>query len=234
MKEKKTKIFIMDVSPLTDPLLLEKYMTDISEDRQKKVDRLKTFDAKALTLGAELLLIKALKQNYAISQPLVIIKEKQGKPVLRDWPDIHFNLSHSGNYAVCAVGAAPVGVDIQKMDKPNLKLATRFFTAEESAWLFSLPQEQQRQGFYDLWTIKESYMKYTGKGFRLPMNAFTVKISGYYPDEMKIMFECEEKLKPVTLKKYDCMENYALWCCSEHNQFAENLEWVDIKEKTIE
>lgn len=234
MDEKKTKIYIMNVMPLVEPLLLEKYMSDVSKQRLEKVRRLKTAKAKALTLGVELLLNKALSQSYDLGQPLIITKEPQGKPVLRDYPYIHFNLSHSGDYAVCAVGAGPVGVDLQKMDAPNLKLATRFFTNKESEWLLSLPVEKQKQGFYDLWVIKESYMKYTGKGFGLPMDAFTVKIEGDYPDDMKIMIEYKEETKAVSLKKYNCLKNYTLWCCSDHNPLEEQIEWVDIKEKIIE
>ena len=232
MEEKKTKIFMMDVSPLTDPLLLEKYICDISEQRQEKVKRLKSVNAKALTLGVELLLKKVLNQSYDISQ-LMITKEKHGKPVLKNYPDIHFNLSHSGHYVVCVVGTNPVGVDLQKMDEPNLKLAKRFFTREESEWLLSLPAEKQKQGFYDLWVIKESFMKYTGKGFGLPLNAFTVKVLENYPNNMKIAIDHKE-LKAIRLKKYDCLENYTLWCCSDHNQFEEAIEWVVIKEKIIE
>lgn len=226
MKIVTTRIFIVDVSPLTDPLMIEKYMRDISEERQEKVKRLKTMSAKALTLGAELLLRKALTQGYDINQPLTIVEGEHGKPEIRDCPGICFNLSHSGDYAVCAVGSAPVGVDIQKMDEPNLKLAKRFFSPEESDWLFSLPQEQQKRGFYDLWVIKESYMKYTGKGFGLSMNAFTVKISEHYPDDMKVKIYEEESIKPVTLKNYECMEDYALWCCSKDNLFEDKIKWV--------
>lgn len=234
MEEIKTKIFIMDVSSLSDPLLLEKYISDISEERQEKIKRLKTAKAKAMTTGAELLLRKALRQSYNITRPLTIIKGEHGKPEIQDCPGIHFNLSHSGDYVTCAVSAHPVGLDIQKMDAPKLKLAKRFFTPEESDWLLSLPAEKQKMGFYDLWVIKESFMKYTGKGFGLPMNAFTVKILGCYPNNIEIKIDHDEKIASVTLKKYDCVENYTLWCCSDHNQSAENLEWMVVKEKIIE
>ena len=38
------------------------------------------------------------------------------KPYLKDYPDIHFNGSHSGEYLVCALSDVPVGIDIQKID----------------------------------------------------------------------------------------------------------------------
>lgn len=234
MEEIKTQLFILDVLPLSDPYLLEKYSCGISEQRQEKAKRLKSLHAKAMTVGAELLLRKALSLTHGIDHPLPIVKGEYGKPEIQNYPEIHFNLSHSGNYAVCAVGAHPVGVDIQKMGAPNLKLAKRFFAAEESKWLFSLPAELQKQGFYDLWVIKESYMKYTGKGFGLPMTAFTVKIWGCYPNDVEIEIDQAGITVPVKLKKYDCAADYKLWCCSDYNQFSEHVEWVVIKEKIIE
>ena len=36
-----------------------------------------------------------------------------GKPYLVNCPGVHFNISHSGGYAVCAVGSVPMGVDIE-------------------------------------------------------------------------------------------------------------------------
>lgn len=224
----KTRIFIADVLPLYQPAKLEAYLEKISRERREKIARLKKIDAKALSVGAEMLLQKALKEYRGISDYLNIVKNQDGKPVLKDYPDIHFNLSHSGHYAVCALSDHPVGVDIQNIERINLKVAKRFFAEAESAWLFALPEELREQAFGDLWTIKESYMKYTGKGFGLPLHAFTVKIGEGYPTEMIVTITAGNEKKNITAKKYHCRENYVLWCCSGQNQFAETVEWIEL------
>lgn len=221
-----TRIFIADILSLTEPSQIEIYINNVSNERRKKIKKLKTLTAKALSLGAELVLQKAVRQIYGIEPPLNILIMKDGKPRLQDYPEIHFNLSHSGNYAVCGIGTGPLGVDIQKMAESNLKLARRFFSEQEVTWLFAVPPEKQVQGFYDLWAIKEAYMKYTGKGFRLPMNAFTVKSSKQILTENEIsIFEAGKKAS-VLIKNYRVLEDYVLWGITDSVNFQETIEWI--------
>ncbi|AFA47411.1 4'-phosphopantetheinyl transferase family protein [Acetobacterium woodii] len=226
MKRGETRIFIADVLSLAEPSQIEIYLNEVSKERREKIKKLKTLTAKALSLGAELVLQKAVRQVYGIEPPLKIRILAEGKPLLHNYPKIHFNLSHSGNYVVCGIGARPLGVDIQKMAEPNLNLAKRFFSETEVTWLFALPPEKQVQGFYDLWAIKEAYMKYTGKGFRLPMNAFTVKSNEQILTENGIsIFEAEKKV-PVLVKTHRLLEDYVLWGITDSVNFQKTIEWI--------
>lgn len=220
-----------DTLPLENPQLLEKYLEQVTVERREKVARMKSIQAQALSIGSEILIQKALFQSFGINKELIITKDSQGKPSLLNYPEIHFNLSHSGNYAVCALAGEAVGVDLQKMDRHNLELAKRYFADEEVKWLFDLPFEKQIKGFFDLWAIKESYMKYTGKGFALSMKGFMVRIECEFPEEIRVaIFEGEKKMD-VFLKKYGCPEDYVLWCCTDSNHFEEVLEWVSLEEE---
>ncbi len=226
MKRRETQIFIADVLSLAEPSQIEIYLNEVSKERREKIKKLKTLTAKALSLGAELVLQKAVRQLYGIEPPLKIRILNEGKPLLHDYPKIHFNLSHSGNYVVCGIGARPLGVDIQKMAEPNLNLAKRFFSEPEVTWLFALPPEKQGQGFYDLWAIKEAYMKYTGKGFRLPMNAFTVKSNEQVLTENGIsIFEAEKKVS-VLVKTHRLLAGYVLWGITDSVNFQKTIEWI--------
>jgi 4'-phosphopantetheinyl transferase len=94
----------------------------------------------------------------------------QGKPYLTDPSHaLDFNLSHSGDWLACAVTAGvPVGVDIEQCNPQRnpqrdvMTLARRFFRAEEVEALASCGPEQQRDQFYNLWTLKESAVKARG------------------------------------------------------------------------
>ena len=96
-------------------------------------------------------------------------KGEWGKPYLAQ-SDCHFNLSHSGEYAVLAVGDTALGVDIEKCTEKNLNVARRVFTAPEQAWM----REDALPRFEALWTLKESVMKAVGKGMQLEPNTFEV------------------------------------------------------------
>ena len=99
-----------------------------------------------------------------------IVKTVLGKPYLKEFPGVQFNLSHSGPYGVCAISSAPVGVDVELVRPLRQDVAKRFFTETEQGWLTQRPPKE----FFYLWTRKESFSKALGKGLTLPMHSFSV------------------------------------------------------------
>lgn len=88
----------------------------------------------------------------------------RGKPALKD-PDWHFNISHTKDRLVLAVGRHPVGVDLESSGRHNrlMDIANRYFSPEEVVWLKQQPEELE-QRFLRLWTLKESLSKLLGCG----------------------------------------------------------------------
>ncbi len=113
-----------------------------------------------------------------------LAKTVLGKPYLKDWPRIQFNLSHSGAYGVCAVSDAPVGVDVEMIRPLRQDVAKRFFTKVEQGYLSAQPPEE----FFRLWTRKESFTKAVGKGLTLPMDRFSVLDDVLYRDGIAWFF----------------------------------------------
>jgi phosphopantetheinyl transferase len=75
---------------------------------------------------------------------------------------IDFNLSHSGDWVICVIGRdCRVGVDIEapRRRRAYRALAAEYFAAAESERLATLPEDSCREAFYQLWTLKESYLK---------------------------------------------------------------------------
>lgn len=88
---------------------------------------------------------------------------------------LRFNLSHTEGLVVLAVAETDVGVDVEWLDRPGrtVELADRYFAPAETAALRALPVDQQRDRFFDLWTLKESYIKARGLGLAIPLASFT-------------------------------------------------------------
>jgi 4'-phosphopantetheinyl transferase len=107
-----------------------------------------------------------------------------GKPYLPDRPGIHYNISHSGTYGVCALSDAPVGVDVELVRPLRRAVAQRFFTDVEQEFLAQRPPEE----FFRLWTRKESFTKALGKGLSLPLNSFSVLEDVLYRDTIAWYF----------------------------------------------
>lgn len=90
---------------------------------------------------------------------------------------IHFNLSHSGSYAVLAVSDHPVGIDIEYLRKNRLAVAKRCFCPEEYEDILRAGDIlKQEQRFLEYWTMKEAYIKYTGTGLSTPLNSFLIRL----------------------------------------------------------
>lgn len=103
--------------------------------------------------------------------PPRLIYGEQDKPMLADRPALYFNLSHSGQWAVCALCEAPLGIDIQTEERPIRPALMRKFAPSEQEWLRTLSGDAQQQALFDLWSLKEALCKCTGEGLRLPLNA---------------------------------------------------------------
>ncbi len=104
-----------------------------------------------------------------------------GKPTLADLSDIAFNLAHSGDYVLAAVGRArAVGVDVER-HRPDLDLLAvgrQVFTAGELAVIAAAPPERRHDLFFRQWTFKEAVVKAVGIGLSLDLKRFEVVFLG--------------------------------------------------------
>ncbi|MGR8980970.1 MAG: 4'-phosphopantetheinyl transferase family protein [Gammaproteobacteria bacterium] len=106
-------------------------------------------------------------------QKLRILKNEYGKPFLADYPKIAFNLSHSANFLIIAIGRdCRLGIDIE-VCKPRANfpaLVQKCFGDIEAAWWNSLPESEKIREFYRFWTRKEAFVKAVGRGIALGLN----------------------------------------------------------------
>lgn len=107
------------------------------------------------------------------SRTYVVEKGPEGKPYLRDYPDIHYNISHAGDWIVCGIGNRPLGIDVESTDKYTERVVTRFFQREEVQDILSETNVETRKDmFTEYWVMKESFMKLSGGGFSIPLKSF--------------------------------------------------------------
>jgi len=107
-------------------------------------------------------------------QQINLVFGEKGKPHIGNLNGVHFNISHSGNYVVCAVAPYEIGIDVERIRKVNLRVAERFFSTPEINDLMSLDEADRMEYFIRLWTIKESYLKAIGRGLTQHLNSFTI------------------------------------------------------------
>lgn len=195
-----------DVSPLADEELFRRGIGELVwPERREKIARLRQDKDKRLSLGAGLLAAAMLREAGA--EDLALLLNSDGKPYLKARPDIHFNLSHDGTMAVCAVSGAPVGVDIQQLTVYDSGVAERVFLPEEQAWVES--SEDRSEAFSRLWARKESVLKLLGTGLTKDMRSFSALPGG-------------ESFAVFTEQR---LGDHFLCVCSGSGKAAEISEW---------
>lgn len=98
-------------------------------------------------------------------------RHKAGKPRVRGREDFHFNISHAGNWVVLAFGNTPVGVDVEvhRARLPIRRFSARFYAPEEQNFV-----DSDAGRFLQVWTGKESFLKYLGSGIDRKLSSFSV------------------------------------------------------------
>ena len=121
-------------------------------------------------------LLAAYSLALAGAKDLTIAYQSYGKPVLANNNDLHFNLSHSGEYTACAVSDARTGVDIERPRKTNAGVARRCFCAEDQKWVSEAPDPNL--AFLRLWVRLESFLKLRGTGISEADSRFPLRGNG--------------------------------------------------------
>ena len=89
------------------------FLPRLSEARRNRVLSMKPEGPRVQSVLAELLLRRALREEYGLGELPKIETGEKGKPFFPDHPEIHFNLSHCKYAVACALDRAPVGVDAE-------------------------------------------------------------------------------------------------------------------------
>lgn len=178
-------VYFLNTVELSKEYLCETYLPNASNHVKEKVARLKSDNAIRETLSAYLLLHKACEELGLNECDSDIATDAYGKPYFAKRTDKYFNISHSHERVMCAIGDVPVGCDVQKIEDKSeraLKIAKRFFTKEEFEKLMSVEEKGERNAFFfRMWTLKESYIKCVGGGLAIPLDSFSV-LEGRTPD----------------------------------------------------
>lgn len=189
-------------------------------DRKNRVERIRPREKRDKMLLAGVLLENCIRKYYkelygsSLNQ-IDFSYGKAGKPYLKEYPEIHFNMSHSGDWIVIAIGDVPVGIDVEQLQKPKecIRIAERYFHPKEYEDMCKLQEADLPRTFGIYWTMKEAYLKYTGSGLFVPLNTFQV-----LTEEGRIVEDDK-----VTLVSVNLAEGYSVAICSQPG--------VDIQEK---
>ena len=114
---------------------------------------------------------------------------------------------------MCVLSDKEAGCDVERIDRGAIKLAERFYSADEKAYLDSIEdEEKKRKAFIDIWTGKESYIKALGKGLAEPLDSFSI-------------FKLPDNYR---LYNYDLGDDYSYACCIKGEERKPELKEVSL------
>jgi len=215
-------LFIITVpSDLDDPTYY-KLLNLLPDDR---VDRIKKFHFRRNALQSlcgELISRIRLAELLGIDMASVEIQRDEfGKPHCVNSCNLYFNVAHSGDLVAAAFDNKVVGVDIENMRNTDLAIADRFFTKNESAALKAKPEADQRDFFFKLWTLKESFIKAEGKGLSIPLDSFEFDIDN--EDNVYFTSLSNERHRTYRFRHYKTQPGYNCALCSESGNFPQDI-----------
>ncbi|MGE5944179.1 MAG: 4'-phosphopantetheinyl transferase family protein [Flavobacteriales bacterium] len=151
---------------LPDYLHLVKDLTVFLEafEKERALKYYKEIDKNRFIICRSLLKFALAYHTQSMIKNISIELLPNKKPYLPSHPKLFFNVSHSGDYAIFAIGNAPVGIDIEFIDLSYAfhDVLPHIFNKSEIHYICNA--NNQLEAFYRLWTRKEAFVKALGKG----------------------------------------------------------------------
>ena len=178
----------------------------LSPERLKKADRYKMPGDKKRCIAGGVMIRRILGDTQ-------ITDNGRGKPVAAN--GTAFNLSHSGDWVLLAVGEGEVGCDIEYPKLVSYEKMGRIVFTENELRLVKEARDKMGE-FFRLWTKKEALLKCIGDGFHRP--AKSVDVSGNsIADGNRVYY-----LKTIVFS------DYVISVCAADSDFEIDIEFIDL------
>lgn len=173
------------ISGIGDDSLWPRYDALLSEEERARQGRFRFAEDQRRHLVTRAL-ARTVLSRYAPVRPedWVFSAGPRGRPAIsapQPLPALEFNISHSSDLVMLGVTSGrALGVDAEGIEarEADIDGLDRYFAPEESAALLSLLPDARRRRFFELWTLKESYIKARGMGLAIALDAFRFEMTG--------------------------------------------------------
>lgn len=167
--------------------------------------------------------------NFKISS-IIWEYEYLGKPFIKEPKNFYISCSRSKNYYICAISNINIGIDIEYISSIDIEIAKKFFHNNEYSYIIN-PNFSKSflHRFFEIWCIKESYLKLIGTGMFKELNSFYVSTNNRYFS----IIDSDYKIKNLSIVTTLFKKNYMLSLVTEDNEISnitfQTLHVSDIK-----
>lgn len=162
----------------------------ISPKKKHKISKFKNDADFNRSLYAEIIVRDFFCEKLSLDNSEINMEyDIKGKPFIKNFSDLCFSISHSGCYVIVAFAYTPVGIDVEKIKQIDYKgISDRYLKTSEKKYIFKENfSNSQLEKFYQIWTVKESYVKFKGVGLGKGLNYFFAEKILDHQHEFKVI-----------------------------------------------
>jgi 4'-phosphopantetheinyl transferase len=196
----------------------------MSEVEKEKINRFKLVKDKQNTLIGRTMIKKIISKKMNVKcSDIDFTANKFGKLYLNNDLPLEFNISHSKDLIACSVGTRQNGIDVEKIKNIDGKsISKHFFQEQEHQRLMEMSDQEREICFFNLWTLKESYIKCIGKGLNISLKSFgfdVISADNIRPRDIPRNYK---------FKNFE-INSYVLSVCGDNEEIRDKISWMSIK-----
>ncbi len=194
------------------------FMNYIPKEKQLKLMRIKRREIILHSVCGQILLDYCLRTYFDKRyEDVEFGYGKWGKPYIKNMNNFFYNISHSGDWVVCAVGHKELGIDIEKIKDVKENISSKYFSEKEEYYLKNCYDRSDY--IFRIWVLKEAYVKYLGKGLLFPLK----NISFSVPEESML----DSVMYNINFKEYLIDKRYRMAACTIE-KLPKNIEVINL------
>lgn len=185
IKDSEIHVWFLDIGNYDEYHMKSLFDILTLDEKAKMSHYVHVADQKRFLVGHSMLRI--LLSRYLAREPddIILLNSKHGKLYMPQ-SNVSFNISHSGNrVALAFVKEKKIGVDIERMNSLDdySQIAKNFFLPPESERICAQTDAAKgMEKFYEIWTVKEAFVKALGHGLSRSLKSFEVLEQGTIND----------------------------------------------------
>jgi len=219
-------VFAIKIDRSMDQITFSTLLENVSEEKKERVGKYRKYEDKIRCMLGDLVVRYVLHSEYKLKMhDIEFINNDFGKPMLKLYDNIHFSISHSGEWVMCAFDDSPIGIDIEIYGSNDSGIVKRYFHEKEFEEFMEKDESEKTSFFYKLWTAKESYIKMVGKGLSIPLNSFSVL------GEIVTLENSADNINDKSyLKSFNLDDNHMVTLCTNKIEFNKDVKILSIEE----
>ncbi|MBU3102831.1 4'-phosphopantetheinyl transferase family protein [Clostridium gasigenes] len=217
-------VYAVKISDISEEKI-DKVCILIDPKKRYKIEKLINKKDKIRTLIGEILIRTLIIKELGITNRNITFEKTEfGKPYLKTHCKFQFNISHSGDFVVCVIDDNPIGIDIEEIKEIEYKeISKNLFTLSEFEYIVKNNSKTSLSKFYDIWTLKESYIKCLGEGLVKLLKSFCINLD----NDGDIKIGTQNEGKDYMFNRVDIDINYKCAIYSLNKEISNSVTMIN-------